>query len=576
MRARDVNVRPRSRFTSLVALSLAALMAAAILFRPAVAHATDPVTVDQSSLTFAGTGVGSQSAAQTLTYTNNGTVSATITSIVIASSTDASVVPFVFPTAPSGSITLAATQSYAVQVAFDPTSAGSFSGTVTATVTGQSAIVSTLTGTGLAPTLVATPNPVIVGNVAYSAGQTVSAGVALTNSSTTTAIHISALSMGGANPSYYTEQAVSGLPIALGPGAATTVTVFYTPPGPSAFPAELIVTSDDPIVPTQAIPLLGEVGNPSLSPNAQTIIFPVTAVGATAAAQTLVITNAGYSALTISGLTNLENVTVVSAADAGAVTTDYSVVPPAFPLTLTPSASTSLTVSYAPLTGGAQNGSISFTTNDPAWPPAGTDSVHFTGMGTGTGDTLTPPEMIFNIPMGTSSTQSSTFASIASYPVHATSFTWTGDAGLSDFTLVDGGTAGTLINPITGTAPPIVVQYTATTADITENVSLVIGLDDPAQSQLVLAVSGTGIYEGDGGPLGDDGGTSGDDGGGDDGGEADAGCPLCTSGGDSCTCAQAGGVDRALAFPLLGAASAIGVFVVRRKRRDASSRRPRA
>ena len=35
-------------------------------------------------------------------------------------------------------------------------------------------------------------------------------------------------------------------------------------------------------------------------------------------------------------------------------------------------------------------------------------------------------------------------------------------------------------------------------------------------------------------------------------------------------------VDRALAFPLLGAASAIGVFVVRRKRRDASSRRPRA
>jgi hypothetical protein len=560
----------------LVGFSLAALMAGVILFRPTIALAADPVTVDQTMLTFPGTGLGAQSAAQTLTYTNNGTTSATITSFVIAAVTDAGGVSFVFAPAPSGAVTLASMQSFGVQVAFAPTSVGALAATVTATVTGQNPIITSASGTGLASTIVATPNPVVVGNVAYSAGQTVSAGVTLTNSSTTSTLHITALSIGGANPSYYTDQPSSALPVALGPGAAMTVMVNYTPPGPMAFPATLVVTSDDPIVPTQAVTLLGEVGDPSLTPNAASIVFPDTGVGATAQAQTLVVTNAGFSALTISGLTNLQNVSVVGAADGGAVTTDFSVVPPTFPLTLTPNASVSLTVSYTPLTGGVQQGAISFTTNDPTWPPAGTRAVLLSGMAMGAGDMLDPSALTYNIPTGTSQPQTTTFFSSASVPVHITSLTWLNDAGTNDFTVLDGGATGTLINPGGSTPAQLTVQFTARLAEVTEMQTLVIGLDDPAQTSMSLALSGTGLFEGDGGQTGDDGGTTGDGGAGDDGGDVDAGCPLCTTGGDACTCAQVGGVDRALAAPLLGATAAFGIFVVRRRRRAAASRRPRA
>jgi hypothetical protein len=566
-----VNVRHRLRFTTVVSLSLAVLMAGVILFRPSIAYATDPVTVDQSTLTFAGTGVGSQSAAQTLTYTNNGTVSATITTFVIASVSDGGAAPFAFDPVPAGSITLAPLQSYGVEVVFAPTSVGTVDATVTATVTSQNPIITTVTGTGLAPTLVATPDPVVVGNVAYSAGQTVTAGVTLTNSSTSSTIHITAISIGGANPSYYTDQPAAGLPVALGPGAATSVTISYTPPAAGAFPATLLVTSDDPVVPTQEIALQGEVGDPALTPNAASIVFPDTGVGATAMPQTLLVTNAGYSALTISGLTSLQNVTVVGATDGGAVTTDFSIVPPAFPLTLTPNASVSLTVSYTPLTGGTQLGAFSFTTNDPMWPPTGSRAVSITGMAMGNGDSLMPSSLSFTTPVGAPLTESSTFFSSAALPVAITSLAWMGDSGA--FTVVDGGAVNSIINPTDGGTSTIYVQFAPTQAEVAVSDTLIVGLNDPAQSYVALPVTGFGAFVGEGGILGD-GGEVGDGGLGDDGGsDDDAGCPLCTSGGDACTCSQVGGVDRALAVPLVGAGAFVGLFMIRRKRRNAASRR---
>ncbi len=148
-----------------------------------------------------------------------------------------------------------------------------------------------------------------------------------------------------------------------------------------------------------------------------------------------------------------------------------------------------------------------------------------------------------------------------------------GDAGPTHvFSVVSGADVGTVINPAGG-APPLVVQFQVSGANVTASDTLLIGLDDPNQTTLSFPVSGTDVA-GDAGPGG-----GGDDGGsGDDGGGVDAAyCPLCTTGGDACTCSQVGGANSALAIPLFGAAAAVGLFVARRRRRAAasSSRRPR-
>jgi hypothetical protein len=588
--ARDVNARTRLRLTKLVTLSLAVLMAGVILFRPEIARADDSVVVSPTTLTFAGQAIGSQSATQALTYTNSGTDSATITSIVITGA-DGGVAPFVFNPPQSGSVTIAAMETYVVDVAFAPTSAGSFSGTVTANVATQGAVTATLAGTGLAPELSASPNPLIIGNEPYIPAKVETNTLTLSNTSSTDTIHVSSITIGGANPTYYSAQPSIALPVTLSPGATMTVVVDFTPPAAGADPATLILMSDDPVSPMQEISLLGEVGDPLLTPNAASIVLPSTAVGASSTA-TLVLTNTGFSQVTITGLTDLVHVTDNDSymvdggtTDAGMATSDFVVSGETFPLNLSPNATASFTITFAPLTGGpapgaTKSGVLSFSNNDPAWPPAGTRTISLAATATGAYDTLFPQTLSFNIPNGTSSMQTATFFSDEPQPVKITSVAWAsestdagardagdaGDAGVTHFfSVVSGADIGTIINP-DGGAPQLVVQFQAVEANVPESDTLLIGLSDPNQPTLSLAVSGTGVDE-DAGPGG------GDDGGGDDGGDASdpSYCPLCTSGGDACTCSQVGGADRALAIPLFGATVALGLFVARRKRRGASS-----
>ncbi len=319
-----MNVRYRLRLKTLVSLSLAVLMASVILFRPGIARAADPVAGAPTMLTFSSQAVGTQSAAQTLTYTNSGTTTATISALAITGA-DGGASPFLFTPAQSGMLTIAPMESVSVQVAFAPTSASSFAGTVTATVPGQSNVTTMLVGTGVGPELVATLNPLIVGNQAYVAGQMYSQMETLTNMSATDTIHVTSITIGGANPSYYTAQPSVGLPAALSPGSAMTVTVVFSPTAAGADPATLVVVSDDPVAPTQSIPVDGEVGDPVLTPNAASLVLPTTAVGSSST-QTLMLTDTGFSGVTITGLTDLVDVTDTDTLDGGiAIETDFSV-----------------------------------------------------------------------------------------------------------------------------------------------------------------------------------------------------------------------------------------------------------
>jgi hypothetical protein len=103
-----------------------------------------PVTIAPTSLTFPSTNVGSTSAAQTLTITNN--LTATLSSLSFAASGDFSVAPG--GGTPCGS-SIAAGGSCTVSVTFKPSTTGSIKGAVTVTNSASTSPQTVkLTGTG--------------------------------------------------------------------------------------------------------------------------------------------------------------------------------------------------------------------------------------------------------------------------------------------------------------------------------------------------------------------------------------------------------------------------------------------
>src|SRR6266699_2017599 len=99
------------------------------------------LSVTPSSLTFSNQAVGSTSTAKTLTVTNTGTTSVTISAVTIA--------PTEFTLASGGPVTLAAGASTQYKVKFSPDAVQTFSGQLTLTISGSStATVVPLTGNG--------------------------------------------------------------------------------------------------------------------------------------------------------------------------------------------------------------------------------------------------------------------------------------------------------------------------------------------------------------------------------------------------------------------------------------------
>src|SRR5579883_1660631 len=152
--------------------------------------AADPVTVSSMSLTFTGTGLGVASPPQTLTYTNMSMSAATVTGITLGG---ANASDFAVMGLPSFPVTLQTNGTLSISVTCTPSAAGARAGTITATVSGQANIVTTLAGSGLAPNLTVSPNPIAVGDVPL-AQTPATTMVTLTNTSTST-IHVNNLSL---------------------------------------------------------------------------------------------------------------------------------------------------------------------------------------------------------------------------------------------------------------------------------------------------------------------------------------------------------------------------------------------
>jgi hypothetical protein len=299
------------------------------------------VSLSASTLSFGSQVVNSTSATQTVTVTNSGIATLTLSSITAAA-------PFA-QTNTCGS-PVAAGGICTISVTFTPTTAGSAVGSVTLMDNAaNSPQTISLTGTGvtapianLSPAGVTFAPPQAVGTT--SAPQTVT----LTNTGSATLFIV-----GITASANFGETNSCGSSILAGGNCSIYVT--FTPTGVGNLYGTLTVTDNNNGAPasTQTVPLAGTgLAAPAVTLSASSLTFGAQAAGTTSAAQTLTLTSSGTAALTITSIV---------------ITGDFSQTNTC-PHSLAAGAACTISVFFAPTQAGTQTGTLAITDNGPTSP----------------------------------------------------------------------------------------------------------------------------------------------------------------------------------------------------------------
>ena len=236
------------------------------------ANAVQPVVLSSSSLTFPAQFVGTTSAGQSVTLTNEQAVPLTISSVTVAGAD-----PNDFSTGgncPTAPATLSPGQSCQINVFFTPTTSGTRTATVDINDNAPgSPQTITLTGSGNAPVTVL---PGLINNFTAPVGSTSPfQTITVTNNQTTATLHITSFQFAGD----FIQSATScggAAPFALAPGASCTVSVVFDPTIGGTRNGQIQVV-DDVATSPQIVNLSGTGTNPltvapvSLSFSAQTV-----------------------------------------------------------------------------------------------------------------------------------------------------------------------------------------------------------------------------------------------------------------------------------------------------------------
>ena len=318
---------------------------------------TPSVTLTPTSKDFGSVQVGSTSANQTFTLSNNNSQAITISSI----STGLSDYPNTSncPTSPS---TLASGSSCTIQVSFSPTATGVRADQLTVSHDASgSPTTSSLTGTGTAVqsgNLVFSPTSLSWGSVAVGQSSG-SKSVTLTNSSGA-ALTIASIAVG--SDFNISSKTCPLSPSTLADGSSCTITVVFRPQaqGPRS---DVITVTDDNASSPQQVPLSGNgvLGAGLFAPTS--LSFPTTALGSTSAVQTATFTNKQATSLTVSSISTTAGFTQ---------TNDC-------PATLAAGESCNLSVKFAPTSTGDISGTANLKYG------SSTISLYLSGTATGSG-----------------------------------------------------------------------------------------------------------------------------------------------------------------------------------------------
>ena len=252
-----------------------------------------PVTLSASSLAFGSVQVGTISASQTLILVNSGTVTLSISSISV---TGANASSFVFGN--SCGTSLAAGTSCSIHGHFAPTTAGPLTAAITITDSaGNSPQSVALTGTGVGPVVSLSATSISFAATSIGASSN-SQSVTLTNNGNA-ALSITSIAVAGTNASSFVFANNCGTTLAA--GANCSIHGHFAPTKTGALTAGVTITDSANTSP-QSIALKGTGLPPPVTLSATSLTFASTAVGASSASQTVVMTNSGTASLSIGSI----------------------------------------------------------------------------------------------------------------------------------------------------------------------------------------------------------------------------------------------------------------------------------
>ncbi len=300
----------------------------------AAAIALTPLT-----LSFPATIVNQTTASQTITISNTGGTSATLSAPVLSGEAGDFAV-----FANTCGTTLPANTGCTLSVTFTPTASGARSATISVTdTTGTSSAATqtaSLSGTGKAPAT-DTLSPLALTFAQQQIGTTSAAQtITLTNSGGVPLTLIAA----SVSPGDFSVVNACGNSLAANATCAFSVT--FSPSAVGARAATLTITDQFRY---QTVALSGTgIAGPGVSLTPVSLVYPATGVGLTALAQTLTLTNNGGQPLTISGV---------------AVSPGFAIALNSCAATVAIRGSCSLTTVFAPTAPGTIAGTLTFTDN---------------------------------------------------------------------------------------------------------------------------------------------------------------------------------------------------------------------
>ncbi len=255
-----------------------------------------------TSLTFASTNINATSATQTITLKDTGTDYLGFSGITIAgvNSSEFTITNNTCSTylAPAGTCVLT--------ISFKPTASGPQGAYVVVSdnannVTGSIQIAA-LSGTGVAVPA-AGVSPTTLTYTSTNVGATSAAQTSTITNSGTGPLTITSITIGGTNSGDYAETNTCGATLVA--GANCIISVTFTPTAAGTRSAAITITDNANNVSgtTQTINLSGTgAGIPAAAVAPTTVVFPNQNVGVLSAAQTIILSNSGTAALTVSNI----------------------------------------------------------------------------------------------------------------------------------------------------------------------------------------------------------------------------------------------------------------------------------
>src|SRR2546426_774198 len=254
-------------------------------------------TLSATSSAFGNQRVGTTSAAQNLTLTNNGGTPLNLTSITISGAQAADFAFAAGNTCPTGAGSVAPGASCTISISFTPAATGARTATVTITddAPGSPQSVS-LAGTGIVPAVTLAPTNLAFGTQRLSTTSPAQT-VTLTNSGTAT-LSITSIALAGSNPGDFAIAAgttcTNGATVVV--GASCLLNLTFTPTAASARTATVTITDDAPGSP-RSVSLAGTGIVPAVTLAPTNLPFGDQRLSTTSPVQTVTLTNSGTATL---------------------------------------------------------------------------------------------------------------------------------------------------------------------------------------------------------------------------------------------------------------------------------------